>query len=94
MQAQLNARFSEPNQKINIGNFSTEDNEGNYEVCIANISPAERRKRLRFGIMQFVISFIILAALLFFSVDKYWRLILYLPLGAAFSGYFQWRDKT
>ncbi len=93
MQAELNTRFTTPASKINIG-FSSPEEDGNYEVCIANISPAERRKRLRFGIIQFAISFVIFAALLFFGADRYWRLVLYLPLAAAFSGYFQWRDKT
>ncbi len=64
------------------------------EVCIANISPAERRRRMKFGTRQFIISGVILAALLFFGADRFWRLILFLPLAAAFSGYFQARDKT
>ena len=68
--------------------------EGIYEVCIANISPKERRMRLRFGIVQFAISLVILGALLFFGVDKVWRLPLFFMFAAAAAGYFQWRDKT
>jgi hypothetical protein len=82
-------RFSNPN----IGLSSPEEDD-NYDVCIANISPAERRKRLRFGIIQFVISLAILAFLLISGADKVWRLILFLPFGAAAASYFQWRDKT
>ena len=64
------------------------------EECSPNISPRERRKRLAGGVITFVISLAILAALIVTSVDRWWRLAL-LPLfwGAA-SGFFQWRDKT
>ena len=85
----MQAAFSEI--KLNFGQVSPEEG---GEVCIANISPAERRKRLRFGAIQFGISALILAALLIFGADKLWRLVLYLPLAAAFSGIFQARDKT
>ena len=73
--------------------FNPEGN-GTGDACIANISPAERKKRMRFGIMQMTISAAILAALLLLDVEKIWRLVLYLPLAAAFSGFFQARDKT
>ncbi len=64
------------------------------EVCIANISPRERRKRLIGGILQFVITLAILVALIATSADRLWRLpLLFLFWGAA-TGYFQWRDKT
>ena len=92
MQIGLNLRFSKPN--INIESSVPQEDDGNGEVCIANISPEERRKRLRFGIIQFVISLIILAVLLITGVDKTWRLTLILPFGAAATGYLQWRDKT
>jgi len=78
----------------NNGFSSVEEEEGNYEVCLANISPAERRKRLKFGIVQFVIGLIVFAAMLVTGADKVWRLMLILPFGAAAAGFFQWRDKT
>ncbi|MFN8384240.1 MAG: hypothetical protein U0V02_20050 [Anaerolineales bacterium] len=81
-------KFSTQNSDINV------EDEGVYEVCIANISPKERRKRLNFGITQFVISLVILAVLMFLGVDKLWRLPLFLLFGAAAAGFFQWRDKT
>jgi hypothetical protein len=64
------------------------------EECIPNISPRERRKRLAGGVIMFVISLAVLAALMATGADRWWRLAL-LPLfwGAA-SGFFQWRDKT
>ena len=64
------------------------------EVCIANISPLERRKRLRFGIVELVISLIILAVLVALDVNPLWRLPLLFLFGAAAAGYFQARDKT
>ena len=64
------------------------------EVCIANISPRERQIRMRFGITQFVISLVILGALLAFDVNPLWRLLLIFPFGGAAAGYFQAKDKT
>ncbi|HLO34316.1 MAG TPA: hypothetical protein VK249_34545 [Anaerolineales bacterium] len=64
------------------------------EVCIANISPLERQKRLRFGIIQFILSLIVLGVLIVFGVDRLWRLPLLFMFWAAAVGYFQARDKT
>lgn len=75
-------------------NSSSQQNEGGEEVCIANISPLERQKRLRFGLTQFAITLVILAALLAFGVDRLWRLPLLFLFWAAAVGYFQARDKT
>ncbi len=91
MQAGLSAHFSDSNQKLPS---RIEEEDGIYEVCIANISPLERRKRLRFAILQFAIGTIILAGLLLFGVDKFWRLPLFFIFAASGASYFQWRDKT
>ncbi len=64
------------------------------EVCIANISPRERRKRLIGGIVQFIITLAILATLIALGVDRWWRLPLFLLFWGAATGFFQWRDKT
>ena len=63
-------------------------------VCIPNISTAERRKRLTFGIVAFAISLALLAVLMTTGTSRLWRLPLLLLFWAASSGYFQWRDKT
>jgi hypothetical protein len=84
------AQFSDSVPKITL---NPEGNEP-AEVCIANISPKERQKRLRFAINQFALSMVVLAALLIFGVDKLWRLPLYFMFAAAASSFFQWRDKT
>ena len=64
------------------------------EVCIANISPLERQKRLRFGIRQFFLTLVILAVLIVLHLNPLWRLPLLFMFWAAAVGYFQARDKT
>ena len=86
----MNAQFSDHAPRITL---NPEGNEP-AEVCIANISPKERQKRLNFAIVQFVLGIIVLAALLLFGADKLWRLPLFFMFAAAGSSYFQWRDKT
>ncbi len=64
------------------------------EVCIANISPAERQKRLKFGIQQLVITLVILGVMLVLGLNHFWRLPLLFMFWAAATGYFQAKDKT
>lgn len=71
-----------------------DDDSAGQEACIANISPAERRARLRFGIVQFVIALVITAVLVGLGADRLWRLGLFALFAAAAGGYFQFRDKT
>ena len=78
----------------NPNNPSPTEEEHAGEVCIANISPLERQKRLRFGIQQFIITLVILAVLIALHVNPLWRLPLLLMFWAAAIGYFQARDKT
>ena len=54
------------------------------DLCVPNISQVERRKRLAAGVIQFLISLVILIVLVVFGVSRWWRLLL-LPLfmGAA-----------
>lgn len=84
----MNFNFASTNQLNPIGD------EGATEVCIANISPKERKKRLDFAIQYFVFTFIILVIMLALDVNPLWRLTLFLPLASATSSFFQWRDKT
>ena len=64
------------------------------EVCIANISPLERRKRLKFGVRQFIFSLAVLGGLLILHLNPLWRLPLLFLFWAAAVGYFQAYDKT
>ena len=66
----------------------------NGEVCIPNISPKERRKRLVSGLAALGFSLILLVILLLTQASVWWRLALMPFFFAAGSGYFQWRDKT
>jgi hypothetical protein len=85
---ELNLRFSNPS-------FDTsKEDEGKNEVCIANISPKERKKRLDFAIRYFIFTIVILGVLLFLNVNPLWRLPLFFLFSASTSSYFQWRDKT
>jgi hypothetical protein len=63
-------------------------------VCIANIGPRERRKRLIFGTVSLALSVLIASALVLRGVSIGWRVVLFLPLMSAGLGFFQWREKT
>ena len=64
------------------------------EVCIANISPLERKKRLAFGIQQFIFTLVVLAVLMIAGADPLWRLLLFFLFSAATVSSFQALDKT
>jgi hypothetical protein len=64
------------------------------DVCIANISPSERLRRLIGGVIPFVVALAILTWLILADVNRLWRLPLFILFMAAGSGFFQWRDKT
>ncbi len=78
---------------LNSNGFSDENQETG-EVCIANISPFERKLRLRFAIRQFVITCVILAAMIALHINPLWRLLLFFLFSASAVSYFQVRDKT
>ena len=86
---------------INLAYFSdrkrsllSHEQEETGNVCIANISPLERQKRLMFGIRQFLFTLIILGILIALHLSPLWRLPLLFMFWAAAVGYFQSRDKT
>ena len=79
--------------KTSFNNSSPTDEEDG-EVCISNISPLERQKRLRFGVSQFIVTLVVLGLLIAFDADRLWRLPLIFMFWAAAVGYFQARDKT
>ncbi len=64
------------------------------EVCIPNIGPKERQKRLRAGVVVLAVSMVMLAALILSHVKRWWRLALFLPLWVSVSGFFQARERT
>jgi hypothetical protein len=64
------------------------------EVCIANISPRERQKRLTIAIAGFIVTLLALILLIAFDVDPAWRLILFFMAWGSAVSYFEARDKT
>lgn len=82
--------MSEPASKI----IFNPDGDGTGDACIPNISPAERKKRMDFGILQLVLTFGILAIMLAFGVDKLWRLPLFVMFASGSVSIFQALDKT
>jgi len=78
---------------LNSNGFPDEKEETG-EVCIANISPFERDLRLKFATQQFVITLVILVAMIALHVDPLWRLLLFFLFSASTVSYFQARDKT
>jgi hypothetical protein len=79
---------------FSLNNSTSPQDEQIGEVCIANISPLERQKRLRFGIVQFIVTLVILGVLILLHLNPLWRLPLLLLFWASAVGYFQARDKT
>ena len=78
---------------LNSNGFSYENQETG-EVCLANISPFERKIRLKFAIRQFGITLVILGAMIALHLDPLWRLLLFFLFSASAVSYFQVRDKT
>ena len=63
-------------------------------LCIANIGPLERRKRLVFGVTTLAVSIVISFLFVFYRVPPVFRLPLFVPLFAGALGFFQARDRT
>lgn len=78
---------------LNPNGLSDKEQE-NGEVCIPNISPFERKLRLRFAIRQFVITLIILGAMIALQLHPLWRLLLFFMFSASTVSFFQVLDKT
>ena len=75
-------------------NHLSHQKEDGREICVANISPLERQKRLVFGIWQFVFTLMVLGVLIVLHLNPLWRLPLLFMFWASAVGYFQARDKT
>jgi hypothetical protein len=63
-------------------------------VCIANIGPRERQRRLVIGIVGLGVSAAAASALVVSGVSVAWRVGLFLPLMVGGLGFFQWREQT
>ena len=75
-------------------NFSNPQDEEVGEVCIPNISPKERKKRVRFAVRQLLVTLSVLGMLVWLDVNPLWRLLLFFMFNAATTSYIQALDKT
>lgn len=64
------------------------------DVCIANIGPAERRKRMRFGVALLVAGGVVAGLLIGSEAHRLWRLALFVPFWLGGLGLFQARNQT
>lgn len=63
-------------------------------VCIPNIGPAERRKRVAGGYLGAAVALLVLAWLVGTHAALGWRLLLFPLFAGAFVGFFQAYEKT
>jgi hypothetical protein len=64
------------------------------DVCIPNIGPRERRRRLIGGVGLFVLGAMAAALLIGFGAGRAWRIAVFLPLWGGALGLLQVREKT
>ena len=86
----MHNQFTDSTPKITLNPDGNEPT----DVCIANISPRERKRRQQFGIMIIAFGVVILAALLLTGADKLWRLPLFFVFSGGAVSIFQALDKT
>ena len=75
-------------------NDPSDEGQASGQACIANISPFERKIRLKFAVRQFAITLIILGGMIALHVNPQWRLLLFFLFSASIVSWFQARDKT
>jgi hypothetical protein len=64
------------------------------EVCVPNLGPRERHKRLRAGLVSLGVFLVALVVMIATGTPRAYRLLLFLPLWAAGAGVFQYLEKT
>lgn len=64
------------------------------EVCVPNIGPRERRKRLWAGAVYLGITLAAFVIMMSSHTPRGYRLLLVLPLWGAGAGLFQYLEKT
>jgi len=69
------------------------EEEPHYIPGVCNIGKAEMKVRRNFAIKMGILSVIVAAALIYFRVDKLWRLVLVLPFTSFGIGILQWYYK-
>jgi len=64
------------------------------DVCIPNIGPKERAKRLRIGVIGLSVGALVAVSLLLAGADRAWRLMAFLPFWAGATSIWQVRERT
>jgi len=64
------------------------------DICIPNIGPRERRRRLMVGIAMFVIVGLVAALLIATGAPRPWRVFVLFPAWVGSIGMFQAKEKT
>ena len=64
------------------------------DVCIPNIGPHERKKRLWIGSILLAVAAGIALTLAFAPIERAWRLLAFVPLWAGATSLFQVYEKT
>lgn len=64
------------------------------DICVPNIGPRERRRRLVFGLVMAAIAVVAAAVLMMMGAPRIWRVLLVLPIGGAALGVFQVQATT
>jgi hypothetical protein len=64
------------------------------ELCIPNIGPRERQRRLVGGFVFLAIAACVAGCLVWFEAPRSWRLLVFLPAWAAAIGFYQVKEKT
>jgi hypothetical protein len=64
------------------------------DICIPNIGPREKARRLRVGVVMFLVSGAVALFLLVAGVSRVWRIPVFLPLLIGAFGVFQVRAET
>jgi hypothetical protein len=64
------------------------------DVCIPNIGPRERRRRLVGGAGMSALGVMAAALLLGFGAARGWRIVVFLPLWGGALGFLQVREQT
>jgi hypothetical protein len=65
-----------------------------HSICIPNIGPRERRRRLVGGFVFLLITACVGGGLILFNAPRPWRLLVFLPAWASALGFFQASAKT
>jgi hypothetical protein len=77
-----------------VAHRDTADVPESAQVCIPNIGPKERAKRLRIGTAVLALGAIVAVALVLADAERAWRLMVFLPFWAGATSVWQVYEKT